>query len=208
MIDCRFKPITAWPNPPTTNRTHGPFKATWQKTLDLLEKELGHLDARDITIEAFFRPNEIRNDGWPRSDARPTQPGVILSFETEKGRFVMPCDRFLNYQANARAIALTLEHLRGAERYGVAGRGEQYTGWLRLPAASATDEAEHLAREIAKFAGADLPHVNTFATNRDAFDRVWKEAVRQTHPDTGGNVEDFNAVIAARDRLRELKGWT
>lgn len=196
MIDCRFKPITAWPNRPTLNRTHGPFRSTWKQTLDLLEKELGYLD-----------PGEIRNDGWPRSDARPTQPGVILSFETEKGRFVMPCDRFATYQANARAIALTLEHLRGAERYGVAGQGEQYTGWLALPAASEQDEAEQIARELAKFADTDQAHVNTYATNREAFDRVWKEAVRRTHPDTGGSADDFKTVIAARDRLRELKGW-
>ena len=67
MIDCRFKPIAAWPTEPTRNRTHGPFKATWQKTLDLLEKELGYLRAVNVTIEAYFRPQDIRNDGWPRS---------------------------------------------------------------------------------------------------------------------------------------------
>lgn len=207
MIDCRFKPITAWPSKPTVDRTYGPFKATWLKTLDLLERELSHLNARDITIEAFFHPSHIRNDGWPRSDARPTQPGVILSFETKKGRFSMPCDRFTTYQANCRAIALTLEHLRGAERYGVADRGEQYTGWLKLPAASAMDEAEQLAVTLAQMAGIEVVHANTIATNQDAFDRAWREAVRRTHPDTGGSAESFTMAIRARDRLRQLKGW-
>jgi hypothetical protein len=40
----------------------------------LLERELSHLAAEEITIEAFFRPDEIRNDGWPRSTAQLPHP--------------------------------------------------------------------------------------------------------------------------------------
>jgi|SoiMethySBSTD1v2_1073268.scaffolds.fasta_scaffold5892147_1 hypothetical protein len=71
MIDCRFKPISAWPSKPTPkgNRRHR-FRAAWSNTLDLLEFELGKLRAQDITVEAFFQPAEIRNDGWPKSSAR------------------------------------------------------------------------------------------------------------------------------------------
>ena len=43
MIDCRFKPIEKWPSKPTASwaRKRSQFKASWQKTLDLLEKEHG-----------------------------------------------------------------------------------------------------------------------------------------------------------------------
>jgi hypothetical protein len=50
--------------------------------------------AKGISIEGFFFVNEIRNDGWPKSSAKPTQPGVILSFNVKRGRMVMPCDRY------------------------------------------------------------------------------------------------------------------
>lgn len=86
MIDCRFKPIEKWPSKPTPSWSlqRGQFKAGWQKTLDLLERELNRLLAKDITVEGFFRPADIRNDGWPKSSSRPPQPGVILSFSTDE----------------------------------------------------------------------------------------------------------------------------
>ena len=155
MIDCRFKPIEKWPSKPTPSwsRQRGQFKAGWQKTLDLLERELNRLSAKDITVEGFFRPADIRNDGWPKSSSRPTQPGVILSFSTKQGRMVMPCDRYDNWESNLRAIALTLEALRAVERYGaVSEQQEQYTGWLKLPAASATDEAAEYAKILIQHA--------------------------------------------------------
>src|SRR5690349_1395878 len=114
MIDCRFKPIEKWPNQPTPQwkRQDSRFKAGWSQTLDLLERELNHLRAKDISIKGFFAAKDIRNDGWPKSSARPTQPGVILSFQSKQGRLVMPCDKYKDWESNLRAIALTLEHLR------------------------------------------------------------------------------------------------
>lgn len=211
MIDCRFKPIEKWPLKPTPSwsRRSSPFKAGWQQTLDLIERELNYLKAKEITIEGFFHPSQIRNDGWPKSSARPSQPGVILSFTTKRGRMVMPCDRYPDWEANLRAIALTLERLRSVERYGiVTEQQEQYTGWLRLPAAGATDEAFECARILIIHACVACTSGQVL-NNRSLFDSVWREAVRRTHPDTnnGRDGADFNKVINARDRIKILKGW-
>lgn len=209
MINCRFSPIKAWPGKPTqaAMRWRGPFRAGWQSTLDLLEKELNHLKAKDITIEGFFAASNIRNDGWPKSSARPTQPGVVLSFETKQGRIVMPCDRYYDWEANLRAIALTLEHLRAVERHGVTSDNhEQYTGWLRLPAASTTDELAGLARKLIFYASVGIDTVKVIS-DQATFNSLWKEAARRTHTDTGGNTNDFQEVMHARDRVKELKGW-
>jgi hypothetical protein len=209
MIDCRFKPIEKWPGKPTATRARkaGSFKAGWQNTLDLLERELNHLRAKDINIEGFFFPKDIRNDGWPKSSARPTQPGVVLSFSTKKGWITMPCDRYTGWESNLRAIALTLEHLRAVERYGVTTEEqEQYTGWLKLPAASAADEATESAKILIAHASVTLTPAQVLA-NQATFNSVWKEAVRRTHPDTGGGGGNFNSVITARDRIAQLKGW-
>jgi hypothetical protein len=213
MIDCRFKPIEKWPGKPTASwaRKAGSFKAGWQNTLDLLERELNHLKAKDISIEGYFFSNEIRNDGWPKSSARPTQPGVVLSFSTKKGRMTVPCDRYTGWESNLRAIALTLEHLRAVERYGVTtDEQEQYTGWLKLPAASAINEKTELAKILIQFAnveGNPQFYPSKVTAQQNLFDSVWREAVRRTHPDTGGRSVDFRKVIDARDRLKELNGW-
>ena len=211
MIDCRFSPMKNWPTEPTPTwkRSDGQFKAGWQKTLDLLEKELNWLHAKDITVEGFFAAGDIRNDGWPKSSARPTQPGVVLSFETKRGRMVMPCDKYKHWESNLRAIALTLEHLRAVERHGVVSdRKEQYTGWLRLPAASSIDELAECAKILIRFASVGFTTGQVMA-DQNIFDLTWREAVRRTHPDTneGRDRDDFAQVMTARDRMRELKGW-
>jgi hypothetical protein len=211
VIDCRFKPIEKWPSKPTPGyaRQYSRFKAGWQATLDLLERELNHLGAKDINIEGFFAPSEIRNDGWPKSSARPSQPGVVLSFTTKQGRMVMPCDKYTDWEANLRAIALTLEHLRAVERYGATSeKQEQYTGWLRLPVAGASDEAAECAKILIHHACATYAP-SVVLGSQSVFDSVWKEAVRRTHPDTNNGCDggDFNKVIDARERIKTLKGW-
>lgn len=212
MSDCRFKPIEKWPSKPTPAyaRQYSRFKAGWPQALDLLERELSHLSAKEINIEGFFAPKDVRNDGWPKSSARPTQPGVILSFNTKLGRMIMPCDRFTDWEANLRAIALTLEHLRAVERYGVTTkRQEQYTGWLRLPATSQTDELTELARKLIDLAcvgcaPSDLPR------DKSLFEKVVVESLRRNHSDTatdGGSATGLQDALQARNRIRELKGW-
>lgn len=209
MIDCRFKPITAWPKKPTPShqRRHR-FRAKWQQTLDLLETELTKLKARDITIEAFFRPNDIRNDGWPYANAKAAQPGVILKFTTKEKQAEFACDKFPDWQQNLRAIALGLEKLRTIEDYGIVVEEEQqYRGWFKeLPAASAADEAVECAKTLIVYCGFATDTAKVLSS-REEFDRVWRGAIREGHPDTGGTAEIFGKVIAARDRLKVLKGW-
>lgn len=210
MINCRFKPIDQWPGTPTPSwkRRKSQFKALWSQTLDLLERELYHLNAQNILIDGYFGYSDIRNDGWPKSKARPSQPGIVLSFGTKRGRITMPCDTYTEWEANLRAIALTLENLRAVERYGVTTeRQEQYTGWLKLPAASADDEATACAQMLVKYSGFTITDASLVLSDQSEFERAWKSAARRTHPDTGGSSEDFKQVIAARDQIKTLKGW-
>lgn len=168
-LDWRVVPIEQWPGEQTKNRQRhrfnvestGPYRGRrhgvdWGGTVSLLARELAHLKAKDVLLQMAVTDRDIRNDGWIRANASPTHPGVILTFESKYGPLSYPCDTFTDWQANVRAIALALEALRKVDRYGVTRRGEQYTGWGKLPPAggtTATMTAEVAARVVAEAAG-------------------------------------------------------
>jgi hypothetical protein len=180
-VSVRFRPLQDWPVDFSRRRASGdPFRAPWSATLDLLERELSHLDARSTVIEIAVDEGDIRLDGWPRSNARPRHPGVILSFDSKHGPLRYGTDAFPRWQSNLRAIALGLESLRRVDRYGIGKRGEQYQGWKALPAGEG-DLASKGRRII-----------------EEQFDGDLTAAIKATHPDRGGDAEEFRAIMAAR----------
>lgn len=204
MIDARFRPIETWPGTRTASyrRKRAQFRATYAQTLDLLEKELGYLRARDIVIQAGFGVDQIRNDGWPRSSARPkSDPGVIVSFRSPKGELSFPCDRYLDWEDNLRAIALSLEALRAVDRYGVTQQAEQYRGWQALPAPpppSNTLSRDTAATVLANYSVFTPSEILTQAEKRE---EAYRQAAKRTHPDAGGSHEAFVLVQQAKRAL-------
>ncbi|HWQ32281.1 MAG TPA: molecular chaperone DnaJ [Blastocatellia bacterium] len=209
MLQAAFRPITRWPRKPTDSwrRQRSRFRAGYRDTLDLLERELNHLKAKDIIIELFLTSKEIRNDGWPRSDARPTQPGVVLRFRGKHGDVEMPCDTFTAWEDNLRAIGLSLRALRDVDRYGVTTGGEQYRGWTALPESTGGDPLLKAAGLIVANAGAGFTTSGVLASS-ETLDSAFRAAIRNVHPDNpNGNAEVAQQVIAARDRIKAAKGW-
>lgn len=84
MIDYRFTSLTLWPHGNTLERRgRYAFRAGWQDTLALLDRELRLLDASNVLIGVALEPGHIRQDGRPRSNApTPAHPGVELSFDS------------------------------------------------------------------------------------------------------------------------------
>lgn len=193
-----FRPIEHWPGKLTANRVASQFSAPWKATLDLLDRELWHLGPpgqnAPAVLQIAMREREFRRDGLPRANSRPEHPGVILAVESTKGPLSFPCDRFISWQDNLRAIALALEALRRVDRYGITPNDEQYTGWQQLPAAASStvsaDEAERVLREIADVAPATALSV------------VYQRARFVTHPDRGGDRVQWDRVEAAAEVLR------
>jgi hypothetical protein len=212
MIDVRFVPIERWPKTPTlvSNQRDAAFRASYSNTLDLLEQELRKLSAHNITIQAYFNRADIRNDGWPKSSAKPTAAGVVLSFDVRKWDAVQrknsitelsfPCDTFTTFDDNLRAIALALEALRKVDRYGVAPANEQYKGWAQLseppdPSSMNRDEA------VAFIAGHSA--FSASAVLNGQADRAYKVALMKLHPDNPvtGNHELFLRLQRAKEVL-------
>lgn len=174
-----FRPIDTWPDGHLGGFTRSRFGAGYTSTLELLERELRHLDARQVVVQLALREDQIRLDGLPRSGVTPEHPGVILAFESRHGPLKYVAGTFDRWKDNLRAIALGLESLRRVDRYGITRRGEQYTGWRALSA------GDNQQSEIERGRNLIVQHGGP------------REAQRATHPDGGGNAEDFRAVMAA-----------
>jgi hypothetical protein len=205
MINAIFRPIDKWPSEKTAadKRRRSPFKAAYNATLDLLEAELQHLYASDIVIQCEAQRSQIRNDGWLKSDARVEGPAVIVSFNSRwEKSYGYPCDRFTDWKANLRAIALSLEALRAVDRYGVTTHGQQYQGFLRLAAAESRAERNPALEALAQLSGVSL----NGSPSSDEINAAYKAAARRCHPDTGGSADAFATLQAVMQVLRPSKG--
>jgi hypothetical protein len=205
-MQIRFHAMAPGDFPPrTSTRVGSSFTVSWTRALEDLERELAYLGARDVVISVGLREEDIRLDGWPRSGAKATHPGVIVSFDSKHGPLRYFCDEYAEghnwtttryltgYQANLRAIALGLAALRAVDRYGITRRGEQYTGWKALPQGNGPvtrQEAEQVIRRFAMKAGYDV----MIDEEPDAI----RKALFASHPDHGGTTEDFDLVQQAR----------
>jgi hypothetical protein len=182
----------------------------WNETLILLGDEVEALGCEGaVVVQIDVQALGLRVDGMLRTRARVGDfPGVVVSFESRHGPLRYATDAYEarwsgslpGWQANVRAIALSLAALRAVDRYGVTKRGEQYTGWSALPAARAqgsewfTTEDEAL-NWIAKSA-AEL----SVDPNLDA-DRLYKALAKRMHPDKGGDPELWDRLDAAAKLL-------
>jgi len=191
MLNAQFRPLDHWPGERSKGRKIAQFRATYPKTLDLLEYELAKLQARDVIIQVDnLTTNDIRNDGWPKGSWSPRggNQGVVVSFESPKGAMSFPCDRYTEWQDNLRAIALSLEALRTVDRYGVTRGNEQYRGWARLEAPNngmTREQARSFLQSLTD--GAPLgPN-----TTPELIAELCRALKIKNHPDRGGSHELF-----------------
>ena len=209
------RPLTAWDGPRTPanrRRSRWAFKAAWSDTLDRLERELQHLDARDVVLEADFREQDLRLDGMPRSNARPpVDPGVRIAFDSKHGPLVYAADTCEFWQHNVRSIALGLEALRAVDRYGISRRAEQYRGYRQIGGAPAITPEAPLSRERAASVLFEVVYPDGYVDGAETalltgdvdLDAFARRARRHAHPDAGGSTEAFQRV---EDALRVLRG--
>jgi hypothetical protein len=181
------------PRPPEGGRW-SPFTAGLTSTVEMLATELRALEATRVVLELDLRERDIRVDGLPRADARPSHDGVALSFESKFGPLRYATAEYSSswtqpgWQANLRAIALSMQALRAVDRYGVSKRGEQYTGWRQIGT------------------GSDDTGIHT----REQADRLIESyggrvaAIKATHPDQNPDVDpvEFRRVTKALELVR------
>jgi hypothetical protein len=143
-----------------------------------------------------------------RARARVDFPGAKVSFQSDHGPLTYATDAYdqlytgsmPGWQANVRAIALSLQALRAVDRYGVTGSGEQYRGWTAIGAAPAEktltiDAAVQILAPHWPGPASDL------RTSEAAVTAAFRAGARVHHPDAGGTAAAFRLISSARDVL-------
>jgi hypothetical protein len=199
------RPLVAWTDPETKSRAWHRFSATWSSTLDLLGREAASIGAKLVVIQLDVTEGEIRRDGMLRADAKVGHPGAVVSIDSRFGPLRYAADTYKApspaWQANVRAIALSLEALRAVDRWGVSRRGEQYAGWTAIeapkPAFADWHEAASWMRE---YAISELHILHAAGNNwRD----LYRAMARRMHPDQGAPRAEWDRLDEARRMLAE-----
>ncbi len=129
----------------------------------------------------------LRNDGYPYSkQAQPIDKGAAVYFMHKGKQMCFACDRWDSIQDNIYAVAMTIEALRGIERWGSGDMVNQaFSGFVALPAPKRAEEV------LGVRAGA----------SHDEIETAWREKAKRYHPDKGGSVEAMQEINDARKRL-------
>jgi hypothetical protein len=200
-----FRPMPVEPKWKKIDKSVFQMKPTPGTAMLKLKYELGRIGATDIVLEAGFTENQLRNDDYPRADARPSHSTIRITFKRQGTTpMSMTCGGAADWWFNVHLIASTLERLRAIERYGCVQGAEQYAGWNALPpsqpiAASEWASVEQACRFLADTGGL----VYTGGTLDAAMlDRFYEQAAKRAHPDVGGSNDLMAKVNRARAYIR------
>lgn len=197
-----------WKRTPAASRMRSMFEPRFTEDRDTVLRWLEKRGSRVVITSNL----PTRQDGLPYYAAA-SDPGIAIWW-VERGRErVVACDRWLRADENLRAIAKTLEAMRGLDRWGASEMVERaFAGFAALPPGSGP-------------AGASSPAPRPPRTWREVLapGSPWPELARDEllvlargrhrkliqlhHPDKGGSHElaaELNAALAEAER--ELGG--
>jgi hypothetical protein len=203
-----WRSMSGWPanfkTTPDDWRKHSPFKSSWDRTLDELYREIirsGGIEADAVMEVDIPERYWSRASGRPKADAVQRSPGVVLRFEVPQGDPDLrefPCDTYLDWQDNVRAIAKTLEALRAVERYGAA-RGRQYEGFKALPARGVTTMTTEGALSV-------VERWSKYSRREWKLDHAVRVARANAHPDTSGGSHEAFILVQEAERVLTAAG--
>lgn len=188
-----------WPEgyPRTKNPTSSPFKkrrSLEQTRMNLFNQlNLSGASLMSVVLSANI---PIRNDGQPYSGWRqPGDAGVACYFTRKGKRLVIAADAFNRVEDNVHALACLVEDLRKHERYGVGQLVDRvFTGFTALPPPERAQR--HWFEVLGVNESDDLWWIEA----------VFKKALKENHPDIGGDHAVMAELNRAIDEARRAKG--
>jgi hypothetical protein len=182
-----------WPRTRFSER-HPSMARNFVRNRDGVVRQLELLGATDMVVSSNLT---TRVDGLPYANQRePEDPGVAVYFKLNGNEQCIPCDKWDNTAQNMRAIALTIEALRGIERWGAKEMvNAAFRGFKALPGTIIM--GEHTAR-----AWWEVLQVSSTA-DMDVIEAAYKRLLHKVHPDKGGSDYAFQEVQNAFRQAKE-----
>lgn len=158
-----------------------------QSNTNELLRQIRMMGGQDIIISSNV---PVRQDGQPYADAARRiirDSGVAVYFIRKRQPVCFACDRWESPAANIRAIAMTIEALRGIARWGSAEMLDRaFSGYLALPAPAVTP-APRSWREIMGYDDDFMPDLRDVRV-------IYLDRCKSYHPD-GGGTHDLMAEV-------------
>lgn len=180
-----------WPRTAIGRRQYSPFKQTFTSARDGLLAELSRLGAKQPVISSDLM---LRQDGLPLARQRnPDDVGVAVYFTYKDKQMVFACDKYRNITENMHAIRLSIEAIRGLERWGASDMMERaFTGFQAIP-----DQSGDAWRDV--LAAHGIEDINVVRTN-------YQRLRALHHPDKGGDGTKFDLVQKAWNQAQQELG--
>lgn len=113
-----------WPRTESTKRERGRFRQSLAASLGGLRHEVGLLGGKSLVLSS----------NYTLGVERPSDSGVVAYFTLGDRQLAIPCDRWQSVEHNVQAIALTVDAMRGMERWGAKHMiHAMFSGFKALP---------------------------------------------------------------------------
>jgi hypothetical protein len=163
-----------WPTTPAASREPSRFKTTVPGALANAKRQIELLGGSQLLLSS----------NYTLGNENPKEPGVVAYFHWEKSLVAIPCDRWTRIEANVQAIALTVEAMRGMERWGAKHMIKaMFTGFKLLPPAATSPWYDVLG------VPASAPP--------DTVKEAYRSLAKRYHPDMHGDPAMFRRIQAA-----------
>lgn len=190
-----------WPHTPTWKRRRSLFEPHFVEDRDNVMRWLRKRGGLVVITSNL----PTRQDGLPYY-ASTGEPGIAVWWVEKGHERVVACDRWLRADENMRAIAKTLEAMRGLDRWGASEMVERaFAGFAALPPGEHTNGAplprRRPWREVIGGAWPPLEPAELLAIAKARH----RTLIQRHHPDRGGDAAlaaELNAALAeAEDEL-------
>lgn len=177
-----------WPRTAPQRRERWPAKVALSAALAELHAELGRLGVKGVVLSSNCT---LGMENAP-------DPGVVAYGMHNGQRIAIPCDRWNSVAGNVRAIARTIEAMRGMERWGAKHMiTAMFQGFTALPAAGPGQK--HWREVLIYYPDSKPTRADLEARRRDL--------AKTAHPDRAGGSDAAMADInAAFDQAVEELG--
>lgn len=167
------------------------FKTSLATARDGVTREIQLLGGSNVVISS--NAVLLRNGDIAARQPRIENTGVAVYFDLNGKQQCIPCDRWMRIEENLRAIELTVNALRGLERWGAKEIvAAAFQGFQALPAGTPggswwqTLEVQPNASEL-------------------EIESAYRKLAKQHHPDVGGDPMTFHRINEAYRQAKSAR---